>query len=451
MNSSGSITSGLLSTLDWTTPLWAKKLYAPYGDQGTSMMLDLLAQNQGYDIVGNKTGQWFEDDRTAMFATCNTAVTAAAGANLVFSLPATEQAADGTVYPVVGNLLMHSFLKTQFVITAIVGLAITVRPLSLTGANTFAVGDKFIVFSDTRPEGSDGPDPQYSGVTAYTWNTQIIRTAATFTGSALVDDVKTVSGVNGGKGGSYSKYTRDMEYRNLLYMVGAFMFGAKQTNTGLESFSLGTTDGLDTAIAQRGQNLDTGTTELDETQFYAMTDLLETQGTNTIYQLWGSKKRIDQIEKNFKDYLANTNLSATAQTYAQYAFGSPEKIKGLEATFAFNQITIGGRTFLIRKFGLLSDPRTYNIAGVTGNPFQDLAYCIPMGNASVKDGQGTETFTKHITVKNRSANGVNRYMRVWDTGAMSDRNKTRVDNLTVDCLTDFGYQFAAVNQFGAFR
>jgi hypothetical protein len=453
MNTSGEITSGYLSAADWVTPLWAKKLYKPYGEQGADLMLEMLAQPNGYEIVGNNTGEWFEEDRFHMYAGVNANVAApAAGAAQTFVIPASEvDATTGLVYPVVGNMLMHSFTKNQYVITAISGTSVTIVPIKSTTTQALTAGDKFIVYSDTRAESSDGPNAQFSGVTNYTWNTQIIRTAMEASGTVLSTELKAVDGVNGGRGGVYGQFYRGMEYRNLLYMTGAFLFGAKQDNTAVESFSLSTTDGLDVSVTQRGQNIDTAGADIDETSFYAMTDLLETQGATPNYTFWGSKKRVDEIEVNFKDYLTNTNLGATAQMYAEYAFGDATKIKGLEATFAFNQITIGGRNFFIRKLGILSDPRTYNIAGVTNNPFQDLAYLIPMGKTEVKNNKGAGALVPYVTVKNHSYGGFDRYMRIWETGAMANRNQTRKDELIVDCITDCGYQFAAVNQFGAFR
>ncbi len=453
MNTSGEINSSWLSSLDWVTPLWSKVLFKPFGDQGADLMLELMAMPNGYEIVGNNEGQWFEEDRFHMFAGVNANVTApGAGNPMTFVIPTAEiDAGTGEVYPVVGNLLMHSTTKAQYIITSITGASVTIEPLLATTNQALTAGDKFIVYSDSRGQSSEGPDPQYSGVSNYTWNTQIIRTAMEISGTALSTDLKAVTGQNGGKSGTYGQFYQGMEYRNLLYMTGAFLFGAKQTNPDVESFSLSTTDGLDISISQRGQNLDTAGADIDETSFYAMTDLLETQGSTTNYTFWGSKKRVDEIEVNFKDYLTNTNLGATAQAYAQYAFGSSDKIKGLEATFAFNQITIGGRSFFIRKLGILSDPRTYNIAGVVNNPFQDLAYLIPMGNTPTQDKSGRVSLVPYVSVKNHSAGGVDRYMRIWETGAMAGANKTRKDHLVVDCLTDVGYQFAAVNQFGAFR
>jgi len=396
MNTSGEITSGYLSAADWVTPLWAKKLYKPYGEQGADLMLEMLAQPNGYEIVGNNTGEWFEEDRFHMYAGVNANVAApGAGQSINFVIPASEvDPTTGLVYPVVGNLIMHSTTKAQYIIDSINQTTRVVRavPTLSTTNQALTAGDKFIVYSDSRAEGSDGPNAQFSGVTSYNWNTQIIRTSMLASGTVLSTELKAVEGVNGGRGGTYGQFYRGMEYRNLLYMTGAFIFGAKQT-----------------------------------------------------------KKRVDEIEVNFKDYLTNTNLGATAQMYAEYAFGDATKIKGLEATFAFNQITIGGRNFFIRKLGILSDPRTYNIAGVTNNPFQDLAYLIPMGKTEVKNNKGAGVLVPYVTVKNHSYGGFDRYMRIWETGAMANNNKTRKDELVVDCLTDCGYQFAAVNQFGAFR
>ncbi len=455
MNTSGEITSGYLSAADWVTPLWAKKLYKPYGEQGADLMLEMLAQPNGYEIVGNNTGEWFEEDRFHMYAGVNANVAApGAGQSINFVIPASEvDPTTGLVYPVVGNLIMHSTTKAQYIIDSINQTTRVVRavPTLSTTNQALTAGDKFIVYSDSRAEGSDGPNAQFSGVTSYNWNTQIIRTSMLASGTVLSTELKAVEGVNGGRGGTYGQFYRGMEYRNLLYMTGAFIFGAKQNNPDVETLSLSTTDGLDVSITQRGQNIDTSGADIDETSFYAMTDLLETQGANTNYTFWGSKKRVDEIEVNFKDYLTNTNLGATAQMYAEYAFGDATKIKGLEATFAFNQITIGGRNFFIRKLGILSDPRTYNIAGVTNNPFQDLAYLIPMGKTEVKNNKGAGVLVPYVTVKNHSYGGFDRYMRIWETGAMANNNKTRKDELVVDCLTDCGYQFAAVNQFGAFR
>jgi hypothetical protein len=454
MNTSGEISSGYLSTPDWVTPLWSKKLFKPYGDQNADLMLELMAQPNGYEVVGNKTGEWLEEDRFHMFASVNANVASvAANTPQTFIIPASEvDPITGAVYPVKGNMLMHATSRRQYVITDVVGDAVSILPMDGSSASpALLAGHKFIIYSDTRPEASEGPDGQYSGVSSYTWATQIIRTAMQTTGTVLSTELKAVDGQNGGKNGTYGQFYRGMEYRNLLYMTGAFLFGAKQTNPAVEAFSLSTTDGLDVSIAQRGQNIDTAGAEIDETSFYAMTDLFETQVASTNYTLWGAKKRIDEIEVNMKDYLANTNLAATAQQYATYAFGDSTKIKGLEATFAFNQITLGGRNFFPRKLGILSDPRTYNIEGIANNSFQDLAYLLPMGNTAVKDSKGKDLITPFVSVKNHSFGGVDRYMRIWETGAMANSNKTRKDVLEVDCLTDCGYQFAAVNQFGAFR
>lgn len=451
INTQGQVTTGYLSTADWITPLWSKKLYKPFGNQNADFMLELLAQPSAYEVVGNTTGEHFEEDRFHTFLSVNANVAApGAGLAMTFVVPA-GQLVDGLPYVVEGNVLMDSFTKAQFVVSVVNGANVTIVPTqSTTNQALTAASTKFIIFTDTRVEASEGPDAQKSGVTSYDWQTQIIRTAASMSGTALTTSLKAVTGQNGGKGGVYSEYTRQMEFRNLLYCTGALLFGAKQTNTAVESFSLGLTDGMDTVISQRGQNIDTAGADIDETQFYAMTDLLVTQGDTQAYTMWASKKRTDEIEINFKDYLANTNLNNTVQTYAEFAFGSSDKIKGLESTFTFNKIILSGKEFYIRQLSILNDPTTYNISGVTNNPFQDLAYIIPMGVTNVMDKKGNSVLSPFVSVKNHSE-GENRYMRIWDTGAMSASNKTRKDELIVDCLTDFGYQFACVNQFGAFR
>jgi hypothetical protein len=451
VNTSGQVTSGYLSTADWITPLWSKKLYKPFGNQNTDFMLELLAQPNAYEIVGNTTGEHFEEDRFHAFVSHSGADVApsAAGEPFDITVPA-GQLFDGVPYVVAGNVLINSVTKSRFLVRAVAGATVKIQnnnPASTEGATS---ASRFAIYTDTRKEGSDGPTPQKSGVTSYDWYTQIIRTAASMSGTALTSELKAVDGLNGGKGGVYSEYTRQMEYRNLLYCTGALLFGAQQENTEFEEFSLGMTNGLDNAITQRGQNIDTAGADIDETQFYAMTDLLVTQGDVQAYTMWASKKRTDEIEVNFKDYLANTNLNNTVQTYAEFAFGSSDKIKGLESTFTFNKIILSGKEFYIRQLSILNDPTTYNIQGVTGNVFQDLAYLIPMGAANVQDKKGNSVLSPYVSVKNHSM-GEDRYMRIWDTGAMSANNKTRKDELIVDCLTDFGYDFACVNSFGAFR
>jgi hypothetical protein len=367
---------------------------------------------------------------------------------LTFAVPA-GQLVDGVPYVVAGNVLMDSATKARFVVTEVNGANVTIIP-SILGTNQgVTTSTKFIIFTDTRVEASEGPDAQKSGVTSYSWHTQTIRNAVSMSGTALTSALKT-EGLNGGKGGVYSEYTRQLEYRNLLYCTGALLFGAQQTNPAVEQFSLGMTDGLDTVVFQRGQNIDTAGAAIDETQLYAMTDLLVTQGDAQAYTMWGSKKRTDEIEINFKEYLANTNLGNTAMSYAEFAFGSSDKIKGLESTFTFNKIILSGKEIYIRQLSMLNDPTTYNIQGVTGNPYQDLAYIIPMGVAGVMDKKGDSVLSPFVSVKNHSQ-GEDRYMRIWETGAMSQNNKTRKDEVIVDCLTDFGFQFACVNQFGAFR
>lgn len=450
INTQGQVTTGYLSTADWITPLWSKKLYKPFGNQNADFMLELLAQPSAYEIVGNTTGEHFEEDRFHAFITpAGTGTPSGPGESVTFNVSA-GQLVDGLPYVVEGNLVMDSKTKAQYVVSVVNGAAVTIVPLDPLTEESVTTSTRLIIYSDTRVEASEGPDAQKSGVTSYDWQTQIIRTAASMSGTALTSTLKAVTGQNGGKGGVYSEYTRQMEYRNLLYCTGALLFGAKQTNPDVELFSLGTTDGLDTVVSQRGQNIDTAGADIDETQFYAMTDLLVTQGDTQAYTMWASKKRTDEIEINFKDYLANTNLSNTVQTYAEFAFGSSDKIKGLESTFTFNKIILSGKEFYIRQLSILNDPTTYNISGVTNNPFQDLAYIIPMGVTNVMDKKGNSVLSPFVSVKNHSE-GENRYMRIWDTGAMSASNKTRKDELIVDCLTDFGYQFACVNQFGAFR
>lgn len=446
-NTSGSVLTDYLSDMDWVTPLWSKKLYKPFDDQNADLMLELLAQPSAYEIVGNQTGQHFEEDRYLMFVSVNADV--AAAPEMTFVVPAGELV-DGVPYVVAGNVLMNSVTKARYVVTEVAGASVTIIPLLSATSEALTTATKFIIYTDTRAEASEGPVAQRSGVTAYTWNTQIIRTAAQMSGTALTNELKTVTGMNGGKGGVRAEYTTQAQYRNLLYCVGALMFGIKQDNLDIDQFSLGTTDGLDVSIVNRGQNIDTAGAAIDETQFYAMTDLLETQGDTSAYTFWGSKKRNDEIEINFKEYLANTNLSNTAITYAEHAFGSSEKIKGMESTFGFNKIILSGKEFYIRKLSLLSDPRTYNIQGVVNNPFQDLGYLIPMGKGRIQDGKGNSLLAPYISVKNRSY-GEDRYMRIFETGAMANQNKTRKDELVVDCITDFGYDFACINKFGAFR
>lgn len=447
--------TSLFSNFDILPPLFSKLLYQPYNSQGADLLTFMWAIG-AKEGVAQETGEHWEEDRyKAAFAVKSNVSAPSAGANLTILLASADiDATTRGSYPIVGNTVRHIPSGAQYIIITKSDdgsdTTLVLRPLKSTTTEAMTAGDKFFIYSVSVKEKSDQQAMQTSFFTKQTWVAQNIRTDNEISGNAISDSLKVSSFQLNGQtiSGWSSVQTAQDEYRHLDAIVGAMIWGQTTTNTAMSSYSLATTTGMIEQFYNRAATRATGGT-LGVDDFEALEQTLSANWSGDNYLCLLSGKSFNEISADILTDFNQSNLNAVTATLSNALFGQNAMAsEQLAATYTFSALTVNGRNFGLKRLLLFDDPS--GVAATTsGNANRDYGIVLPVGNAVVKNSDGTEGIRKHTLIKYKD-NGYNRLMKMWSTGGMAPANKTAVDEYNQHTLSNVGFDFASLQQCGLF-
>lgn len=427
-------------------------LYFPFGDEYARTMTAIIAGVGEKLEIKQPRWSWFERERMEVtFTVDNGPVNAASGLYTV-DIPASEvDAVTGYSWPTATSVWQHVVSGKNFYIQSKPDAnTLVLKPVNSSTAVTLEDGDKFFYVGQTSPEKSGAPVAQYYFSTEFTVGTQNIRHSKDSSGNALYNQMwynQLQNGVSVPYSNSQDIF--DLQRIHNVSFVNQFLTNQLSNNlTDSESFnSLSSTegmyDGLLATIQSRGQVEDTGGAP-DVTDFYALEAKLSKQdGDIRDYAVWMPGLVFNQVSTSMLEYLKQTNIATTNQTMVDVYYDGNMSTENMRTTLDFQTLTFGGKNFHLTRFSVLDNPQTFNSTAQATNPWQNYAFFIPVGKGA-NDGNGM--LGKYVRIVHKPQ----RFMKMWDTGAMANQNKTRVDELAIDILSEYSVAFINANNYGLF-
>lgn len=442
-NQSGYPQNNLLASFDSVVPEVRDLLFQNYGDQFLKEMKFLWDMNAKRAIKNASGGSHFEEDRYDSVLTVK-ANASTSGTTLRFTLANAEiEDVDGTlyVYPTETDLIYSPVTMERYQITSVTdnGTDVTIVATEISGttATVPQAGDVYAVYSSAAAENSGQPEPSDSFWTQQTYKLQTIKTSDRVTGDAAVDKLWAEYTEDGKFVGNWVGFSRmRLEYLHLKKLVGAMILG-KQGTAGNS-----TTTGMMEAFSTRANTIDISG-GVDLTTLYETTDLLKTNsaGSNFIGLLtrYVNQPLQDALNEKYK----NANIEQVRRQSANLIFGMGESSEGMYATNDFNCVTVNGVTYNLRLMDISFDPTVFGAGGET-NQFANTAYFMP--STAGKDAQGGARRHMEVQYGANPAGGVDRLMKVWQTGANAPIPTNDIDNANTHFLSQIGLDFFALKQ-----
>ena len=381
-----------VSTLDLHEEQILDKMYQRYGDQGQSYMF-LRALGFETPVAGDNYGHFEEDYYHEVIkqkaATASSALGAGTAQGIRLTLDNSYVDTAGNYYPRVGDKVMFTTGETGWIdsIDDSASPDVTVDIYSDDGGAITALsgGETAIIYSGVHPEGSGMPDPASGKVIYYDNDLQIIKEAIGITGSELANESR-ISLYNkaGEFQGYYRKNQKELDYRHLLKIDGAFLFGQRITSTKVPSYNeTGDTymnKGTQGLYYYMEDNAHTNTYTAgswDITKIDEYDRLLEAEFISKKTPLWMPMglNLYQEVKNDLVDELANTNVQFARQAVNDMLFKGNES---MGATFNFQYLQTV-RTYMLDLLGGFSNPKLY---GATGFDFPKYGMVIPLDQRS---------------------------------------------------------------------
>lgn len=469
--SSAGLNGSLLSLFDasYTTgllvPHYLRTLKNKFGDNGLSdfQLLMGLGMKRG---VQNITGWHWEKGLydapivvdtlvnapgaglSLTFVSDNTAGGAVTPANLSF--PYVDQPT-GYTYAKVGQVLMNTSVATlpMYVVTAVTGTSVTIRPLLSTTNSAANAGDIFVVVGSAWDEGTDQPSSSQSFWTKYTWKTQIFKETYQLSGTQKTNapqwmEVEYGDGKTKKMNGFFYEGQDEAEYRLIKQIALSMIFGTSQTNTSVpQTFS-----GLDNEISSRGYTHSVGGAgNFDVSDFRTIANVMSRRYSSNLFLSWLTNELYSELMQDLNSasgsYIQNANLvNATTQAIADVFFGgNMEQTETLFSTFSWNAINVDGYNFALKNARFMQDPAT--TAANTTSQLRRRGWIIPLNK--VQDAEGV--LRNRIELVYKEMDGYSRFMEITDDGRASARKIGPTDVARLYLSSDLGFDFFTLEQF----
>lgn len=430
-------------------------LFFPYGDEYAKTMTALRTGIGQMQTIAQPRWSWFERERMEVPFT----VESVANASGVYTITIPSDEVDpstGYSWPTPTSIWQHVESGLNFYIDDKPSQdTLVVKPVDNTDASLISIvaGDTFFYIGQTSPERSTGPQPQYYFSTQYTVGTQNFRHAKQSSGNSLFNQMW-VDQLQNGVAVPYSNSQDVVDLQRIHNVAFINQFFANQVSNNLsdaESFNAtssttGLYDGLLQTTLNRGQKEDTGGNP-DETDFYALEAKLSKQdGSVRNYAVWMPGAVFAQISQNMLEYLKQTYIDTTVREFSDLFYDGSYGTDGMKTTLDFKYMTFQGKNWGMTRLGILDNPQLFNAGSGSQatKPWQNYAFFIPLGNGAT-DGMGN--LGKYVRVLHKPQ----RFMKMWYTGAMSPQgNQTRVDELSIDILSEASIAFLMANNYGLF-
>lgn len=408
-------TSDIISLLDVHKPEVRKELVARRGDMKSSYFLNL--QNMGLEeSVANDTFSHFEDDwyHVQVHVRANVAQPAI-GDPISFVLDTTDLDTSNRFYIQERDILLFANdvvgLVTDIDVTAPAAPIVTVEPLDATDRfPALTAGEDLSIISDAFAERSNQPDSSLSGVTEYENDCQIIKTTVGASGTELSNQTwLQLKGIDNAP--YYSKAMLELDYRHTLKIDGAMLMNKRTTNTdALDSYTgtaVKTTEGLFPYVDRVGITYNYAPATFDTDDFDTMVRQLDAENTGPVSMAWLGIQLHQTVENAMVSYFAT---ASTSNPYIRSSmFGGNE---AQEATVNYTSFTKSDRTWMFKRFGNLSNPKTYG-----GDAYTFPQQGIVLSLDSTQDKKNPNKKLSCVGMRYKAFGDYNRRTRLWRDGA----------------------------------
>lgn len=441
--------SDIVSGFDIYKPEKLNVLFNRYGDQGASYFQ--IVRSMGFEKeVSLDTYGHYEENRIHEVCIVNANVTQpAVGADITFVLSANSLDANNNFYVRKWDIILFPNEVTGSVTTIDTTTPTTPAITCRLNDNTeqfpaLTAGDELIIFTNAFSEGSGQPNGAIRGTWEYTNDAQIIKETIGVTGSEMTNQTWFDVTSAGTKIPAYYFLGQvDIDYRVALRIDGALLWGKRTVNPNLIDSATGrpikTTEGLIPYIRRVGNEQTYTSGSFSVTEFDEMDRTLDREHAgNYILGMLGIQLHQD-IENALVSYFADTNIQYARQTTNEVLFNSNES---LGASVNFKYLVKSERTFLMKRMGVLSNPKLYGAVGYEG---PKLGVFMPINK---KKDPVSGNMVESIGVRYKGLGKYNRRMEVWQVGGAGEGLKvTDIDKRNTYQRCHIGAHFRGGNQF----
>jgi len=450
--------SDVISGFDIYKPEKLNVLFMRYGDQGASYFQ--LLRSLGFEKqVSLDTFGHYEDMRMHEVI-INKSQAAAPGAGVDLTIQLHEDSIKGAAaastnkyYPRVYDTVMF---KNE-VIGYIVSITwndpewdVVIRPNNvLDEIPQVEAAEEIIIISGQFAEGSGQPESALSGTWEYDNDCQIIKETYGVTGSEMTNqDWFNVTSMGMKIPAIYYKGQAEIDYRMALKIDGALLFGKRVTNTAAVDLISGrllkATEGLVPYTRRIGHEHAYSAGSFDVVDFDDINLILDRENAgNYILSLLGIRLHTE-IEDVLKAYFMDTNINFTTKVVNDVLF---KKNESLGATVNFKYLTKSERTFLFKRMGNFSNPKTFgaDYSATVKYDMPSMGLCIPLNRR--KDPKNNN-MVESIGCRYKGLGKYNRRMEVWNVGGAGEGLKvTEMDTRDTYLRAHIGAHHRGGNQF----
>lgn len=424
------------------------ELIEKYGDQGIEFIGMLEAMGWSRDI-GVEIIQHFEDD----WIWDNFAVGAQVGgaSTATLTIDASSINADGKFYPQAKDVIEFPNKDSngnymQAYVTAVGVASIDVKVVAGATYNIPATtgGQVLFIATNANGEGTGQPTPQVSTWNKYTNTTAILKKTVGISGSEMTnalwwDNYK-------GKSGYTNMLTMQLDYRLAKAKQGMILTGQKYTGLTDGGKTVTGTEGFFPVVNRVGIKVGYSTWGL------ASYDAIEKAQS----RVYASTKtglllaiNLDIANENvIADWLKHTNVEFATKTTNKYLFGESDTSEALAVNIGFDYVVKAKRTFAIKRFGAMNDPKTF---GTSGFDYPNRGYGFPLqrDNMDVK----SKALIPTLCTVYKKLEGYDRTHEVFTTGSANVEkygNTNDVDDRLLHNRCTMGFEAFAANQLMAF-
>lgn len=392
-----------------------------------------------------------------------------AGQNVVIALSNASMytQTDGSIttyfsYPAINDIVKHPngteyTIIAKDITTVPANHRITLRPRLTTTVATgyFVANSRYWISSNSFGEGTYGATPKVPLTYRYTGNTQIIKSAAVETGSAMTNKMPIMS--SDGVEGSFAKVVAipATEKLHMERISAALLFGKQgDGNVTVTSDATGTTvvnkttQGLDDFIENRGTLFPfaAGALSIDDIDGFGTIFNRERVSTKDVLILGAYQLRV-QIENVLKLYMNNTcfEYAKNNPTFGKGVFDSWDNPEDFFIWLDFAGFRKGGFNYLLRSVPELDSVMA---AGTTGYNWINTGWVIPFESFRNNDPTaGAKAKISMLGYRYKELGGYNRKWEVGYTGGAGTFPKTSsLDASALDLRSDIGGEWGLGNR-----
>ena len=439
--------SDIVSGFDIYKPEKLNVLFARYGDQGASYFQ--IVRSMGFEKeVSLDTYGHYEENRIHEVCIVNANVgQPAVGQDIQFTLSNRSIDTNGNYYVRLYDILLFPNEVTG----SVVNISDAAQPVITVRLNdqteqfpALSEDDELVIFTNAFSEGSGQPQGAVRGTWEYTNDAQIIKETIGVTGSEMVNQTWFNVTSMGTKIPAYYFLGQvDIDYRVALRIDGALLWSKRTTNPNLIDPTTGrpvkSTEGLVPYIRRVGNELSYTAGNFSVDEFDTMDRILDREHAgNYTLGLLGIRLHQD-IENALVTYFANTNINYAKQAVNEALFNNNES---LSASVNFKYLVKSERTFLMKRMGVLSNPKLYGAEGYGG---PQLGIFLPINK---RKDPVSGNMVESIGVRYRGLGQYSRRMEVWQVGGAGPGLKvTDIDARNTYQRCHIGAHFRGGNQF----